>query len=101
MPADEYRHNYKHSPISDLARAVIQCVYYSASLVAVVQSLNRRNQVILTGPLEELFTASQPIVDEYLSKHWTLQNTQTNPNGGPSMMLTFTKEKEQGVSGAA
>lgn len=69
--------------------------------MAVVQFLSRRNQVILTGPLEELFAASQPIVDEYLGKHWTLQSTQTNPNGGPSMTLTFTKEKEQGVSGAA
>jgi hypothetical protein len=62
--------------------------------MAVAKQLNRTDTIVLTGPLNELYDAAGPIIEDYLSRNWTFQNSKTEPNAGPRMELRFLKERE-------
>jgi hypothetical protein len=62
--------------------------------VAVERFRNRRDTIVLIGPLDELYVAAGPEIADYLSKGWTFEKSQTHPNAGPKMELVFTKERE-------
>lgn len=61
--------------------------------MAVTQTRNRRDTVILTGPLAEIFAAAPVVVSDYEGRNWTLQNTSTDLQG-PRLVLVFVKENE-------
>lgn len=61
--------------------------------MSVEKSVNRKDTVVLIGPLDEIYSASGPIIEEYLSRNWTFDGSRTDPNHGPKMELTFVKEK--------
>lgn len=62
--------------------------------MAIESFRNRTDVIVLIGPLDELHTAAGPIVADYLSRKWTYVSSITNPNAGPKMELTFTKERD-------
>ena len=62
--------------------------------MAVEQFRNRTDEIVLIGPLDQIYTAAGPIIQDYLNKNWTFQGSKTNPNGGPRMDLKFTKERD-------
>jgi hypothetical protein len=62
--------------------------------VAVERIRNRTDVILLIGPLHEIYTAAGPEIEDYISRGWTFTNSRTDPNQGPRMQLTFTKERE-------
>jgi hypothetical protein len=55
---------------------------------------NRQDTIVLIGPLDEIYGKSEPEIRDYLARGWTFVGSRTDPNAGPKMTLTFTKERE-------
>jgi hypothetical protein len=62
--------------------------------MAVERIRNRRDTILLIGPLAEIYVAAGPEIEDYLSRGWTFAGSKTDPNSGPQMQLIFTKERE-------
>jgi hypothetical protein len=62
--------------------------------MAVERIRNRRDEILLVGPLNEIYVAAGPEIEDYLSRGWTFKGSKTEPNAGPTMTLIFMKERE-------
>lgn len=62
--------------------------------MAVERIRNRTDVILLVGPLNEIYIAAGPEIEDYLSRGWTFRSSKTEPNQGPTMTLTFMKERE-------
>lgn len=62
--------------------------------MAVERFRNRKDQIVLVGPLEEIYAAAGPEIEDYLRREWTFDNSKTEPNAGPKMTLNFSKERD-------
>jgi hypothetical protein len=62
--------------------------------MTVTRIRNRRDEIQLVGPLNEIYEAAGPEIEDYLSKGWTFESSKTEPNNGPLMTLRFVKERD-------